>query len=133
MAFLSLFSEYSANPCTDSEDAKLYPHPDDCAMFIQCVNGKVQNMTCAPNLVFDPENSACIFPINQELKCPDIKPCQNKDDGYFPHPYDCSKFIQCQFKKELVLACQDGLVWSTSVNSCVHKTNSSTCVLDPKR
>ncbi|KAL4220646.1 Kringle domain [Mactra antiquata] len=125
--------KYSANPCENSEDAKLYPHPDDCAKFIQCVNGKVQNMNCAPNLVFDPSNSACIFPTNEDLKCPDIKPCQNKDDGYFPHPYDCSKFIQCQFKKELVLQCQEDLVWSTSVNSCVHKTKSSICPLDPKR
>lgn len=113
-------------------DFQLYPHPGDCAMFIQCVNGEVQNMHCAKGLVFDPTNSACIFPTNNDLLCPDIRPCKEKDDGYFPHPYDCSKFIQCQFKKETVLKCQNGLVWSINVNSCVHKTKSIVCPLDPK-
>jgi hypothetical protein len=64
--------------------------------------------------------------------CPDIRPCQGKDDGYFPHPYDCSKFIQCQNKKEKVLECQKGLRWSTKVNSCVHNIPEIVCPLDPK-
>lgn len=125
--------KYAVDPCQNGEDVNLYPHPDDCAKFIQCVNGQVQNMKCAAGLVFDPKNNACIFPKDPDLLCPDIKPCKDKDDGYFPHPYDCSKFIQCQFKKELVLACQKGLVWSVAVNSCVHKTGLIVCPLDPKR
>lgn len=122
-----LFTEYSADPCKDGENGKLYPHPDDCGKFIQCVNGKVQEMTCAPTLVFDPENSQCILPINEELICPDIQPCKGKDHGYFPHPVNCSKFIQCQRKKEVVLTCQGKLVWDSGVNSCVVWTPSTIC------
>ena len=84
-------------------------------------------MTCAPKLVFHPDNSQCMFPTNQELVCPDIKPCKGKDHGYFPHPFDCSKFIQCQMKKEVVLTCQTGLVWDSGVNSCVHRLSNTVC------
>ena len=123
-------SDYPADPCKTGDNGALYPHPDDCGKFIQCVNGQVQEMTCAPKLVFHPGNKQCIFPPNPDLVCPDIQPCKEKDDGYFPHPFDCSRFIQCQFKKEVVLTCQNGLVWNSVVNSCVHKTPDYVCPVE---
>ena len=105
---------------------KLHPHPDDCKKFIQCVNGKVQQMSCADRLVFYPNVSQCMFPTKLEQMCP----CAGKDDGYFPHPFDCSKYIRCQFKKEVVFTCKAGLVWNKDVNSCVYRTAGTTCPSD---
>ena len=110
-------------------DAKLYPHPDDCAHFLQCAYGKAIDMTCTNDLVFDPAISACILP-DDELTCPDIKPCANIDEkSYFPHPTDCTKFIQCYNRKERILSCQPPLVWSTAANSCAYKSPAITCPL----
>lgn len=118
--------KYPQDPCSSKDDVNLYPHPDDCARFIQCVNGNVQTMNCAPGLVFDPTNSACIFPIN-DLLCPDITPCVDRDSGYFPHPYNCSRFIQCHTKQQKIISCQNDLIWNSAVNSCVHRINSTVC------
>ncbi|WAR27670.1 hypothetical protein MAR_013374 [Mya arenaria] len=94
-------------------------------MFIQCVNGDAKVMKCYSGLVFDPSINTCI--PRESLVCPDIKPCAEKDSGYFPHPVNCRKFIQCQQKKETVMECHGDLVWSIAVNSCVHKTSGIKC------
>lgn len=83
-------------------------------------------MSCADRLVFYPNVSQCMFPTKLEQMCP----CAGKDDGYFPHPFDCSKYIRCQFKKEVVFTCKAGLVWNKDVNSCVYRTAGTTCPSD---
>ncbi|KAL3847740.1 hypothetical protein ACJMK2_018634 [Sinanodonta woodiana] len=118
--------DIKADPCTSMQDGNLYAHPNDCSKFIQCVNGKAHEMGCAPGLVFEPTNTVCILPKN-DLICPDIHPCKGHNDGYFPHPYNCSLFIQCQHNAEKIISCRPGLVWNTSVKSCVLKTKGMKC------
>ncbi|KAL3847631.1 hypothetical protein ACJMK2_018534 [Sinanodonta woodiana] len=118
--------DIKADPCTSVQDGNLYAHPNDCSKFIQCVNGKAHEMGCAPGLVFEPTNTVCILPKN-DLICPDIHPCKGHNDGYFPHPYNCSLFIQCQHNAEKIISCRPGLVWNTSVKSCVLKTKGMKC------
>ncbi|KAK3589633.1 hypothetical protein CHS0354_015124 [Potamilus streckersoni] len=114
------------DPCTSIQDGNLYAHPNDCAKFIQCVNGHAHEMGCAPGLVFEPTSNVCILPKN-DLICPDIHPCKGHNDGYFPHPYNCSLFIQCQHNAEKIISCRPGLVWNTTVKSCVLKTKGMKC------
>ncbi|XP_033759840.1 uncharacterized protein LOC117342009 [Pecten maximus] len=119
---------YSRTPCKTGPPGKLFPHPDNCLKFIQCISpnkGVVQK--CATDLVYDPEAMACIFPRNLELLCPDLVPCDGIVRGYFPHPYNCSKYIQCESGSEVIQSCNVGLVWDPVINSCVFRTPSSIC------
>ncbi|XP_021359189.1 uncharacterized protein LOC110454138 [Mizuhopecten yessoensis] len=119
---------YSRTPCATGKPGQLFPHPDNCLKFIQCIGpnkGVVQK--CATDLVYDPETMACIFPRNLELMCPDLVPCDGIIRGYFPHPYVCSKYIQCESGSEVVQSCNVGLVWDPVINSCVFRTPSSIC------
>jgi len=125
--FLFCFTEYEREPCVNADEGTLHAHPDDCSKFIQCISGgSGVVLTCAKNLVYDPETSSCIFPRN-ELICPDILPCLQKNNGYFPHPFNCSLYIQCQSGREVIQECSRGLVWDPSVNSCVFQTANSAC------
>ncbi|VDI55241.1 Hypothetical predicted protein [Mytilus galloprovincialis] len=119
--------EYEKEPCVKADEGTLHAHPEDCSKFIQCISGNSGVvLTCAKNLVYDPETSSCIFPRN-ELICPDILPCLGKNNGYFSHPFNCSLYIQCQSGREVIQQCSPGLVWDPSVNSCVFHTANAAC------
>ncbi|XP_069104363.1 uncharacterized protein [Argopecten irradians] len=120
--------DYSRTPCKKGKPGQLFPHPENCLKFIQCIRpneGVVQK--CATDLVYDPEAMACIFPRNLELLCPDLVPCDGIVRGYFPHPFNCSKYIQCESGSEVIQSCNTGLVWDPVINSCVFRTPASIC------
>ncbi|XP_052216040.1 uncharacterized protein LOC127834334 [Dreissena polymorpha] len=127
IAALSLHRpKYSKTPCSGN-DVQLYPYPDDCAKFIQCVNKKPQIRNCSHGLVFDSAINACIIPPNKELLCPDIKPCSTTKEGYFSHPFDCTKFIQCDRNKEIVRSCPPGFYWDEEINACLTQKPKRKC------
>jgi len=42
----------------------LYPHPQDCALFITCYAEELSVYKCPPPLLFDPKEAKCNFPEN---------------------------------------------------------------------
>lgn len=119
--------EYEREPCMKAKAGTLHPHPDDCKKFIQCISlNRGQELTCAMNLVYDPDAKTCIYPKN-DLICPDILPCLQKSNGYFAHPFNCSLYIQCESGREKIQTCSPGLIWVPSVNSCMYPTDSNSC------
>lgn len=126
-SWIGFLSDYDKEPCKKADEGTLHAHPEDCSKFIQCISGNIGVvLTCATNLVYDPETSSCIFP-KSELICPDILPCLGKNNGYFSHPFNCSLYIQCQSGREVIQQCSPGLVWDPSVNSCVFQTPNAPC------
>ncbi|XP_050412128.2 probable chitinase 10 [Patella vulgata] len=118
---------YSRTPCKTSKDGNnIFPHPDDCNLYIFCNDGVENTMTCDDGLVFDPEITTCRKPTT-ELHCPDLTPCKGMDLGYYPHPFDCSKFIICETEKEVIQSCLHGLVWDPTKKSCTLRTENSIC------
>lgn len=124
---LLYLAEYEREPCLKAKAGTLHPHPDDCKKFIQCISlNRGQELTCAMNLVYDPDAKTCIYPKN-DLICPDILPCLQKNNGYFAHPFNCSLYIQCESGREKIQTCSSGLIWVPSVNSCMYPTDSNSC------
>ncbi|XP_067669491.1 uncharacterized protein [Haliotis asinina] len=117
---------YSSTPCADGTNGGLYPDPSNCSRYILCEYKNERTMSCAKDLYFDPKIKVCIPPKN-DLNCPDIRPCEDSDQGFFPHPRKCNKFIMCNDGKEVIQTCMHSLVWDPRVNSCVPKTNSISC------
>ncbi|GBO36925.1 hypothetical protein AVEN_44713-1, partial [Araneus ventricosus] len=39
--------------------------------------------------------------------------------GFFPHPYDCSKFFACKFDIPILTECPKGFLWDINDRACV--------------
>ena len=44
--------------------------------------------------------------------------CASAGDGIYPHPTDCSKFIQCHDGIEYPGSCAPGLKFNSKINAC---------------
>ncbi|KFM58909.1 hypothetical protein X975_23230, partial [Stegodyphus mimosarum] len=40
----------------------MFPNPNNCASYYNCVDGTAIAMNCAPGLLFDPKKKMCNFP-----------------------------------------------------------------------
>ena len=122
-----LFSVYDPLPCKNTTPMEIFPHPDNCSLYIMCDSSGEQTTAQCPNeMLYDPAVKACTRTTNQ-MPCPDIRPCASKSGVYFPHPTLCNMFIFCNTGKEVVQACAQGMVWDPVVDSCVLRTPTSAC------
>lgn len=53
--------------------------PEDCGLYLMCVEGKAIEMSCPPGLAFNPSNARCDWP--------DAVPSCNADGIYLPLIY----------------------------------------------
>lgn len=44
--------------------------------------------------------------------------CASSVDGLYPHPSDCSKFIQCHGGQESQISCPSGLLFNPKIKAC---------------
>ncbi|XP_078611413.1 uncharacterized protein LOC144881906 isoform X2 [Branchiostoma floridae x Branchiostoma japonicum] len=96
----------------DGKDPDLYPDPEDCTKYYECVGGFADpfHRSCAPGgPVFDPKKKYCDWPENVALPCgvsADVPnaveedavatfTCEGKAPGIHPDPENCDKFYQC--------------------------------------
>ncbi|XP_078691447.1 uncharacterized protein LOC144921900 [Branchiostoma floridae x Branchiostoma belcheri] len=107
--------------CTGKQPG-LYPDPDDCSMYYECVTGHpVYHRPCAPGgTVYDPASLRCMWPHEVSGPCgtntntnvltddtsasllthdiPAVLPtfsCTGKQPGLYPDPADCSMYYEC--------------------------------------
>ena len=52
----------SADACREHRDHALYPHPDRCDLFLECVDGEAYSKQCAVGLHFNVRRRTCDFP-----------------------------------------------------------------------
>ncbi|XP_078611411.1 uncharacterized protein LOC144881906 isoform X1 [Branchiostoma floridae x Branchiostoma japonicum] len=97
----------------DGKDPDLYPDPEDCTKYYECVGGFADpfHRSCAPGgPVFDPKKKYCDWPENVALPCGQVSAdvpnaveedavatftCEGKAPGIHPDPENCDKFYQC--------------------------------------
>jgi len=64
-------------------------------------------------------------------RCPPLKPineiCRNGKISYYPHPYDCSKFVQCAHQISYVRRCPSNLLWHHQYKTCDWPRNVECC------
>jgi len=58
--------------------------------------------------------------------------CVNLDDGFYRHPLDCTKFVQCHANVAYVVTCSLGLVFNgrENVTACDYPRNVPECVFE---
>ncbi|KAF5284904.1 hypothetical protein FQA39_LY16859 [Lamprigera yunnana] len=138
----------------------IVPHHYDCSKFINCDKGKEVVMDCAPGTLFNLKINSCDYPYNTECASwssqfgttddheniqqsssnvganksdqnRNKKPqCPNGESGLFPHPWDCSKFLNCANGQAFVQDCGPGTVYNPNIKVCDYPNNVDCSVDD---
>ncbi|OXA64052.1 Endochitinase [Folsomia candida] len=100
--------------CQDKSPG-LYPHPTDCAMSIACrPDDDMFVARCASPFLYDPVFKSCNLPelVDCELTC------QDRIDGAYPHPHDCSLYINCANNEMSVIKCPPPTLFDPILQVC---------------
>ncbi|XP_069790620.1 integumentary mucin A.1-like, partial [Narcine bancroftii] len=52
--------------------------------------------------------------------------CQDKENGFYPDPWDRTKFFQCVWNQTFHLSCPEGLVFNPTIDVCVWPADVTT-------
>ena len=116
----------------------LFPDPEQCDKYYDCVDGEPLEVFCKDGYMFDDSsnnNKRCKFP--HEVDCgarefvqepdPERDPRCPRANGFFEHdePEVCDKFLQCSEGRMFEIACGPGLVFDSFFANCVNEENVS--------
>jgi hypothetical protein len=95
-----------------------FPHETNCSLYYECYGGNKILMACANGLWFNSDTQSCDFP--DESGCTNKESiCTNVVIDYFPHPSDCSRYIECYQGNSYEMSCQPGLWFHSGLKKCV--------------
>ncbi|XP_041349174.1 SCO-spondin-like [Gigantopelta aegis] len=86
-------------------------HASNNRKFYQCTNGRALLHTCPDGTVWNQSESSCAH-VTQSNGCP-------APNGFFAHPTDCRKYIQCSNNNRYVMSCPTTTKWNSDTTSCV--------------
>lgn len=70
-------------------------------------------------------------PTEPSAPCPPLLPinriCSNPAVTFYPHPYDCAKFVRCASGKPFIFRCPDELLWHQKYKTCDWPQNVKCC------
>ncbi|XP_054086294.1 uncharacterized protein LOC105212916 isoform X2 [Zeugodacus cucurbitae] len=128
----------------------LAPHPTDCTKFLNCANGNTHVQNCGPGTAFSASKKVCDF--KDKVDCSDranaaYGASNNRDSrqydevfcpagasGLYPHPYDCTRFLNCAHGQMAIQSCGPGTAFDPAKLICdfLHKVNcTSTTTIKP--
>ncbi|KAK9700439.1 Chitin binding Peritrophin-A domain [Popillia japonica] len=117
---------------------KFFPHPNNCSLFIECNFGEYSVLECTEDLHWNDATGYCDFPryANCEVFPPDTEEesdqidCPGDTQKFFPHPTNCSLFIECNFGRYSVLRCMKDFHWNDAAGHCDFQENAN-CEVQP--
>ncbi|XP_036221756.2 uncharacterized protein teq isoform X3 [Bactrocera oleae] len=115
----------------------LAPHPTDCTKFLNCANGNTHVQNCGPGTAFSASKKVCDFKEN--VDCSDRENsaygavnsrdsrqyvfCPAGASGLHPHPYDCTRFLNCAHGQMVVQSCGPGTAFDRVKSICDYVQN----------
>ncbi|XP_039230208.1 uncharacterized protein LOC6532617 isoform X3 [Drosophila yakuba] len=114
-----------------------YPYPFHAGHFVYCQNGHLQIVSCPPTALYSLSQRQC---VGRHLLSPhdyldyayisvqfstvliqDLTTlsCPPQAQGYYLHPFDCTKYIVCYGGQTHVESCRQGEAFSISQQKCV--------------
>ncbi|KAM7357570.1 uncharacterized protein ACRADG_002858 isoform 3-T3 [Cochliomyia hominivorax] len=141
---------YRAGRYTDSDNVEvlcpagaegLQPHPSDCTRFINCANGNMHIQQCGPGTAYSIPMKVCDF--KHKVDCSgreggeivatarqeetDEIECPSDASGLYPHPHDCTKFLQCSNGATYIQDCGPGTAFDSVRLLCDYKHKVKCC------
>ncbi|SPP85382.1 blast:Scavenger receptor cysteine-rich domain-containing group B protein [Drosophila guanche] len=118
-----------------------FPYPFHAGHFVKCQNGLLQVESCPPGFVFSLSQRVCaarhllsvhdyldyvysadrllppaVADFMQDLT---MITCPPRSQGYYLHPFDCTKYVICWDQQAAIESCKKGEVFSISQQLCV--------------
>ncbi|XP_033630916.1 chitotriosidase-1-like [Asterias rubens] len=116
--------QYTSKPATTDFGCQgktngYHPDPEHCSMYYICNNGVYTRLPCPSNLYYDPQSSTCNFPNLVPCNAPNLPLfCDDRADGIYTDPEDCTRFYQCSGKLTYSTLCPNGLYWNDNLSVC---------------
>ncbi|XP_037722831.1 uncharacterized protein LOC119555492 isoform X2 [Drosophila subpulchrella] len=137
---LGRLSQFDGKPKCRAGMNGLQPHPTDCTKFLNCANGQAFVMDCAPGTAFSVASLVCVH--KDVAKCGtgaqvengagqgpsdhaefmldrSTLTCPPQVQGYYLHPFDCTKYVRCWNQQIFIESCTPGEIFSFSNQKCV--------------
>ncbi|XP_062551072.1 uncharacterized protein LOC134216072 [Armigeres subalbatus] len=96
--------------CDNRDGSTVYPHPNDCTLFIRCQQGQTIIESCQEGTILQPGTIQCV--VGNADTCEfytDI--CIGVGQDVIPHPSGCHVFIRCENNQVTsVESCTRGMV-----------------------
>ncbi|XP_065721044.2 uncharacterized protein teq isoform X5 [Drosophila suzukii] len=114
-----------------------YPYPFHAGLFVKCQNGRLQIERCPQTDFYSLPHRQCVarqflsihdyvyYTLNIDELSTDLiqdlttLACPPQAEGYYLHPFDCTKYLICSSKQTHVGSCKQGEVFSISQQKCV--------------
>lgn len=111
--------------CQDLPDGE-YQDSLFCNRFYTCMDGRATVKLCPMGLLFDPATRQCLH----QVACPRGEPCTYYDDGEYPHPTSCRKYLVCYNHQAFEASCPSYLWFNDDTKECDSPGNTY-CSNDP--
>ncbi|XP_050080110.1 multiple epidermal growth factor-like domains protein 6 [Anopheles maculipalpis] len=111
--------------CMGQADGIRFPHPSDCAQFLQCQGQNAILHTCPVGSIYNAPTRNCV-PGNQATCERFNNICVGRPDGTIPHPTICTGYIYCSSGVAFFEQCAAGTIFDESLGGCV-VGNTRTC------
>ncbi|XP_017121904.1 uncharacterized protein LOC108142506 isoform X3 [Drosophila elegans] len=116
-----------------------YPYPFHSGHFVKCQNGHLQIESCPPTAVYSLSQRKCVGHhllsahdyldygyISVQFSTDLIRDfsaltCPPQAQGYYLHPFDCTKYLKCWNQQISIESCKLGEVFSISRQECVDR------------
>ncbi|BFF99126.1 uncharacterized protein DMAD_07097 [Drosophila madeirensis] len=116
-----------------------FPYPFHAGHFVKCQNGLLQVESCPPGFVFSLSQRVCaarhLLSVHDYLDYVYLNgsgqfstdfmqdltmiTCPPRSQGYYLHPFDCTKYVICWDQQTAIESCKQGEVFSISQQLCV--------------
>ncbi|BFF92648.1 tenascin-X [Drosophila madeirensis] len=127
----------SAEKCTEGE---LKFDPNDCAGYLKCINGELEEQKCASGSYFNSSLKICIIDVNGNCVAPPEK-CTEGDLDVDPN--NCAGYLKCIEGELVAEQCPSGSYFDAKIELClidsegiclptVRKCNEGEMVADPE-
>ncbi|XP_017059382.1 uncharacterized protein LOC108100140 [Drosophila ficusphila] len=90
---------------------EIEPNPDDCAGYLECVNGTWVNQICSDGNYFNSTQNKCV--VDTCGVCVNCTEGNEKED-----PNDCASFLICLNGKYVSKSCPSGEYWDSEIGKC---------------
>ncbi|XP_052845541.1 uncharacterized protein LOC128258146 isoform X5 [Drosophila gunungcola] len=132
---LGRLTQFDSKPKCPAGVNGLHPHPSDCTKFLNCANGQAFIMDCSPGTAFSPLTLVCVHKdvancgsggagsLGHADLIRDFSAltCPQQAQGYYLHPFDCTKYLKCWNQQISVENCKPGEVFSISRQECADR------------
>ncbi|KAL3856156.1 hypothetical protein ACJMK2_010942 [Sinanodonta woodiana] len=95
--------------------SSIFQDPSNCAYYYHCLYMQPVREKCPPEMLFEPMAFNCNY--KEAVSCYTNIICP-KNEGLFPHPTDCNKFVNCFDFIPYVQMCPSGLRYNAAIKSC---------------